>query len=184
MGNHYHLIIETAEGNLSRAMHYINSSYTTYSNIKRKRSGHLFQGRFKAILVDKDSYLLELSRYVHLNPVRAKMAAMPADYPYSSYGCLSSFSVCIEHRQCFRIMIQQDESTADSTAWQQVAAFVLLECPRATADQDTCRFLGEMKFFTDATNFLRLKQSFASSLEEVQHPVGSLHIFTGMDTFL
>lgn len=85
MGNHYHLIIETPEGNLSRAMHYINSSYTTYTNIKRKRSGHLFQGRFKAILIDKDSYLLELSRYIHLNPVRAKMVDVPQAYRYSSY---------------------------------------------------------------------------------------------------
>jgi putative transposase len=85
MGNHYHLIVETPEGNLSRAMHYINSSYTTYTNIKRKRSGHLFQGRYKAILIDKDSYLLELSRYVHLNPVRAKIADTPQAYRYSSY---------------------------------------------------------------------------------------------------
>jgi REP element-mobilizing transposase RayT len=85
MGNHYHLIIETPEGNLSRAMHYINSSYTTYTNIKRKRYGHLLQGRFKAILIDKDSYLLELSRYVHLNPARAKIVDTPQGYRYSSY---------------------------------------------------------------------------------------------------
>ena len=86
MTNHYHLIIETPEKNLSKIMHHINSSYTTYTNIKRKRSGHLLQGRFKSIIVDKDSYLLELSRYLHLNPVRAKMAQLPGDYPYSSYG--------------------------------------------------------------------------------------------------
>lgn len=85
MSNHYHLIMETPVANLSRIMHHINSSYTTYVNIKRKRSGHLFQGRYKAIVVDKDSYLLELSRYLHLNPVRAKMVENPEDYPYSSY---------------------------------------------------------------------------------------------------
>jgi putative transposase len=85
MTNHYHLIIETPEKNLSKIMHYINSSYTTYTNIKRKRKGHLFQGRYKAILVDKDNYLLELSRYLHLNPVRANMAQKPEDYSYSSY---------------------------------------------------------------------------------------------------
>jgi len=84
MGNHYHLIIETPEGNLSRIMHYINSSYTTYTNVKRKRNGHLFQGRYKAIIVDKDSYLLELSRYLHLNPVRAKMVQHPGEYLHSS----------------------------------------------------------------------------------------------------
>lgn len=85
MTNHYHLLIETPEKNLSKIMHHINSSYTTYTNVKRKRSGHLFQGRFKAIVADKDSYLLELSRYLHLNPVRAKIAERPEDYPYSSY---------------------------------------------------------------------------------------------------
>jgi putative transposase len=85
MTNHYHLILETPEKNLSKIMHFINSSYTTYTNVKRKRSGHLFQGRYKAILVDKDNYLLELSRYIHLNPVRVNMAQKPEEYPYSSY---------------------------------------------------------------------------------------------------
>lgn len=85
MTNHYHLLIETKEANLSKVMHYINSSYTNYINIKRRRSGHLFQGRYKSILIDRDSYLLELSRYLHLNPVRAKMVDRPEDYPYSSY---------------------------------------------------------------------------------------------------
>jgi len=80
MTNHYHLLIETPEKNLIRIMHYLNSSYTTYVNIKRKRSGHLFQGGYKTILVDRDSYLLGLSRYLHLNPVRANMVERPAEY--------------------------------------------------------------------------------------------------------
>lgn len=90
MTNHYHLILETPEKNLSRIMHHINSSYTTYTNIKRKRSGHLFQGRYKAIVVDKDNYLMELSRYLHLNPVRANMTQRPEEYPYSSYRTMVS----------------------------------------------------------------------------------------------
>ncbi|MEW6378761.1 MAG: transposase [bacterium] len=85
MTNHYHLIMETAQANLSKVMHYINGSYTTYFNTKRKRTGHLFQGRYKALLVERDNYLLELSRYLHLNPVRAKMVERPEDYPFSSY---------------------------------------------------------------------------------------------------
>lgn len=85
MTNHFHFLIETPQANLSKIMHHISSSYTTYINIKRKRSGHLLQGRYKAILVDRDSYLLELSRYLHLNPVRAKMVEKPDDYPHSSY---------------------------------------------------------------------------------------------------
>lgn len=85
MSNHYHLIIETPEANLSRTMHHINSAYTSHINRKRKRSGHLFQGRYKAIVVSKDSYLSELSRYIHLNPVRAGITQKPEEYQYSSY---------------------------------------------------------------------------------------------------
>jgi REP element-mobilizing transposase RayT len=85
MGNHYHLLIETTQPNLSRIMQYLNTSYTTYYNIKRKKYGHLFQGRYKSILVDKDAYLLELTRYIHLNPVRAKITSAPEKYKWSSY---------------------------------------------------------------------------------------------------
>jgi putative transposase len=85
MSNHYHLLIETPNSNISKIMHYLNSSYTTYINIKRDRSGHLFQGRYKSILVQKDNYLLELSRYIHLNPVKAGIVEKPQDYLHSSY---------------------------------------------------------------------------------------------------
>jgi putative transposase len=86
MTNHYHLLIETPEGNLGRVMHFINASYTNHFNRKHQRSGHLFQGRYKAILVDKDNYLLQLSLYLHLNPVRAGVVSRPEAYPYSSYS--------------------------------------------------------------------------------------------------
>ena len=85
MNNHYHLLLETPVGNLSQIMRHVNGAYTTYFNVKRKRAGHLFQGRYKAILVEADAYALELSRYMHLNPVRAGMVAKPEDYPWSSY---------------------------------------------------------------------------------------------------
>lgn len=73
MDNHYHLLIQTPDGNLSRGMRQLNGVYTQASNRRHRRVGHLFQGRFKAILVDSDAYLLELGRYVVLNPVRAGM---------------------------------------------------------------------------------------------------------------
>jgi REP element-mobilizing transposase RayT len=85
MTNHYHLMLETPFGDLALIMKYINSSYTTYFNVKRKRVGHLLQGRYKAILVEADSYAAELSRYMHLNPVRAGMVKFPEDYIWSSY---------------------------------------------------------------------------------------------------
>jgi putative transposase len=85
MSNHYHLLVETPEGNLSQIMRHINGAYTNYFNTKRQRTGHLFQGRYKAILVEKDAYALELSRYIHLNPVKAGMVEMPGEYRWSSY---------------------------------------------------------------------------------------------------
>lgn len=85
MSNHYHLLLETLEENLSQIMRHINGAYTTYFNVKRKRAGHLFQGRYKAILVEADEYATELSRYIHLNPVRAGMTVRPEEYQWSSY---------------------------------------------------------------------------------------------------
>lgn len=85
MDNHYHLLIETLKVNISQIMQNINTSYTVYINKKYKRSGHLLQGRFKGIIVDKDEYLMGLSRYIHLNPIRAAMVQKPEDYQWTSY---------------------------------------------------------------------------------------------------
>ena len=86
MGNHYHLMIETPEANLTKGMRHLNGVFTQWSNRRHKRSGHLFQGRYKAILVDRDSYFLELARYIVLNPVRAAMIKHPRLWAWSSYG--------------------------------------------------------------------------------------------------
>ena len=88
MGNHYHLVIRTAEANLSRLMRHINGVYTQAFNRRHQLTGHLFRGRFKAILVDSDSYLLEVCRYVDLNPVRANMVHRPDAYRWISYRAL------------------------------------------------------------------------------------------------
>ena len=85
MTNHYHLLIETIEPTLSRGMRHLNGVYTQEFNRRHRRTGHVFQGRFKAILVERDAYLLELARYVVLNPVRAKMVRRAQDWPWSSY---------------------------------------------------------------------------------------------------
>ena len=84
MDNHFHLFIETPRGNLSRIMHLINTSYSLYYNSRYSRVGHLFQGRFTAILIDADSYAMAVSRYIHLNPFRAGLVSDPHDYPWSS----------------------------------------------------------------------------------------------------
>jgi len=85
MDNHYHLIIETPKANLSLGMRQLNGLYTQSYNRRHRRIGHLFQGRFKAILVEKEPHLLELCRYVVLNPVRAKMVKHPEKWNWSSY---------------------------------------------------------------------------------------------------
>jgi hypothetical protein len=85
MDNHYHLLIETPEGNLVAGMRRLNGAYTQTFNRRHQRVGHLFQGRYKSIVVDKDSYLLELCRYIVLNPVRACMVAAVEEWPWSSY---------------------------------------------------------------------------------------------------
>jgi REP element-mobilizing transposase RayT len=85
MTTHDHLFVETPEPNLSAGIHLLNGSYTGYFNRRHRRVGHLFQGRFKAHLIDEEGYYLEISRSIHLNPVRAKMAGRPEEYRWSSY---------------------------------------------------------------------------------------------------
>ena len=85
MDNHYHLLVETPDANLSKGMRQLNGRYTQNFNREHHRVGHVFQGRYKAILIDKNSYLLELSRYIVLNPVRAHMVRSALDWPWSSY---------------------------------------------------------------------------------------------------
>ena len=94
MGNHLHLVLETPRGNLSRFMHRLQTAYTVYFNHRHQRHGHLLQGRYGACLVERDGYLLRLSRYVHLNPVFTKvLRSRPVgerrvflrQYPWSSY---------------------------------------------------------------------------------------------------
>lgn len=85
MSNHVHLAIQVADIPLSRIIQNLSFRYTRWINWRRSRSGHLFQGRYKAVLVDADAYLLELTRYIHLNPVRAGMVKEPEDFPWSGH---------------------------------------------------------------------------------------------------
>jgi putative transposase len=89
MGNHFHLLIETPLANLSRGMQRLNGRYTQWFNFRHHRAGHLFQGRFKAILVEKEEHLLELCRYIVLNPVRAGMVEIASKWRWSSYRATS-----------------------------------------------------------------------------------------------
>ncbi len=85
MDNHYHLLLQTPEPNLSKGMQELNGGYAAYFNTRHGRPGHLFQGRFKAVLVEAEGHWDELSRYIHLNPVRAGLAKKPERWAWSSY---------------------------------------------------------------------------------------------------
>jgi REP element-mobilizing transposase RayT len=86
MDNHYHLLLKTIDGNLSKAMQWFGTTYTRKFNLNHHTNGHLFQGRFKSIIVENDAYLLRLSCYIHRNPIRAGIVTRLADYQWSSYA--------------------------------------------------------------------------------------------------
>ncbi|MCP4652773.1 MAG: transposase [Candidatus Omnitrophica bacterium] len=152
MTNHYHLFIETTQPNLSRIMQYLNTSYTVYYNHKRKKSGHLFGGRYKSILVEQDSYYNRLTRYIHLNPVRAKILKKPGDYRWSSYrayikgktnGCVDITQVkqrLTMRLSAYRFFVETNQDNPDPIK-QAYAGFML----------------GSVKFIKDNLNQLKAK---------------------------
>ena len=91
MNNHYHIVIETPDGNLSKGMRQLNGVYTQIFNRRHHRVGHIFQGRYKAIVIQKESHLIEVCRYVVLNPVRAKTVKSPEEWRWSSYRATAGF---------------------------------------------------------------------------------------------
>ena len=90
MPNHYHLLLHTPDGNISRCMRHINGVYTQRYNRRHRKDGQLFRGRYKAVVVDGDSYLLEVLRYIHRNPLKARMVKDPADFEWSSHNGYTS----------------------------------------------------------------------------------------------
>jgi REP element-mobilizing transposase RayT len=129
MGNHYHLVLATRQGKLSGLMRHLNGVYTQRFNQRHGKVGHVFQGRFKAILVDRDAYLLAVCRYVDLNPVRARMVATPGDWPWSSYRALTGAAEApdwLGGRTLHALLIGREPlTTADwRAATQRYAAWV------------------------------------------------------------
>jgi REP element-mobilizing transposase RayT len=141
MGNHYHLVIETPDGNLSKGMRQLNGVYTQAFNRRHHRVGHLFQGRFKGILVQKESHYLEVCRYVVLNPVRAKAVKQPREWAWSSYratGGLAAVPRCLKVEEILSHFGQRrgpaqekyreyvGEGIAGATIWENLEAQSLL----------------------------------------------------------
>ncbi len=122
MGNHYHLLVETPEPNLVKGMRRLNGVYTQAFNRRHGRVGHVLQGRYKSILVDKDSYLLELCRYVVLNPVRAGMAHSAEDWHWSSYGPTVGAVPCPPWLAADRVLALFGEGAAARRAYGRFVA--------------------------------------------------------------
>lgn len=122
MGNHYHILIETSDGDTSIGMKRLNGLFAQYFNWKHERVGPLFQGRYKAILVDRENYFLELCRYIVLNPVRAGLSDLPENYMWSSYRItagLDEENGCIDRRAVLQ-WFTGDDDTIDNVARRYV----------------------------------------------------------------
>jgi len=146
MGNHYHLLIETPDANLAKGMRQLNGSYTQWSNRHHRRVGHLFQGRYKAILVDKDAYLLELCRYIVLNPVRARLVRSAGLWPWSSYRAMLGTQEAPKWLSVEALLLQFGRSR--SLARQRYAQFVA-QGVKAQSPWDNLKgqiYLGDERF--------------------------------------
>lgn len=148
MPNHFHLALETPADHLSRMMHFLITSYTVYFNKKHDRHGHLFQGRFRAILIEAVVYARELSRYIHLNPVRARLVESPEDYCWSSYRCFTGQAAPARWLDIYMILkLFNDDLTKARTVY---AAYIRegmgLETPRALVESAKRGILGSEEF--------------------------------------
>ncbi len=134
MSNHYHLLLKTVDANLSKAMQWFGTSFTRKFNLNNHTGGHLFQGRFKSIIVENDAYLLSLSYYIHRNPLRAKIVERLGDYQWSSYrfygykkkppDWLNTKTIldqlsCTDHHKAYRINVQH-YSEDEGSVWEDV----------------------------------------------------------------
>ncbi len=157
MSNHYHLVIETPKPNLSSAMRHINGVYAQSFNREHRRSGHVLQQRYRAILVERDEYLIELCRYVVLNPVRAGLCKHPADWPWSSYRSTAGLTISPGFLRNDWLLAQFASEPVE--AQRRYQKFVL--------DQDTSDPLEEVKgqVFLGAADFVTTHAPSAGSLE-------------------
>lgn len=110
MSNHYHLLVKTPNGNLSKAMRHLNGVYTQQFNQIENRDGTLFRGRYKSILIDSNEYLLGVSRYIHLNPIEAKICLDPLDYKWSSFRAYAKKNCAISWLKTAAILSLVDEN--------------------------------------------------------------------------
>ncbi|MCD2450013.1 transposase [Methylicorpusculum oleiharenae] len=135
MSIHYHVVVETIEGNLSKGMRQLNGVYTQTFNRRHRRVGHVFQGRYKALLVKKDSHLLELARYVVLNPVRAQRVKESAEWPWSSYQATISQALPLRCLQVHWLLSQLGSNRGK----RLLGIRILLESNGGSSFNQACR---------------------------------------------
>jgi putative transposase len=159
MPNHDHLFVETPEPNLSAGMQYLNGSYTSYFNRRHRRSGHLFQGRFKAHLVEEQGHFLEVSRYIHLNPVRAGIVSRPEAYRWSSYRSYWRAARRLPWITCTRVLGEfgREVTTARRAYGRFVRAGVDQPPPSPWAGALGGLLVGSERFVTKMRGLLRAR---------------------------
>ena len=192
MSNHYHLLLESPEGNLSQIMRHINGAHTTYFNVKRKRAGSLFQGRHKAILVEADEYALELSRYIHLNPVRAGMVERPEQHEWSSYNAFASRRQANDWLCCdliwemiggtgatacknYRVFVERNLGRTYESPLTNVFASSLLGSPDFVSEIST-RFLNEQTDQRNLPGRLKNDAGLREVVKAIVNDLGSLNV--------
>ena len=176
MKNHLHLLIEVDEVPLSSIMHNLQFRYTRKFNFRHKKDGHVFQGRYKAILCDRDTYLVELSAYIHLNPVRAGIVEYPREYRWSSYGTYiteGAESLVDEH---FLLSLFAKEKFHARRAYGQFVESRIREGHKEefyrVEDQ---RFLGDEQFVEGVAKFVneRITKKYSIPLDKIVSIVGA-----------
>jgi len=168
MTNHLHLLVQVAETPLSKIVQNFSFRYTRYINKKIKRTGHLFQGRYKAILIDADSYLLQLVRYIHYNPVRAKLVKECLDYPWSSHRAYMGYETI---PWLFTDWVLGQFSEDRKEAMRLYDKYLredreIASCPELTKGIREGRLLGDDRFYYEALKKTEQKASAHYSLEE------------------
>jgi len=159
MDNHYHLLIETTRPNLSRGMRELNGIYAQKLNYIKNSVGHVFESRYKSILVDKDNYLLELCRYIALNPVRAKMVENPEDWKWSSYRATLGSIKPPKYLNVLWILSNFDENIEKSKKKYKKFVFEGIGKESPWRELRGRIFLGSKKFIEEHEEKLSAKES-------------------------
>ena len=169
MRNHIHLIVQTGDISLSRIMQNVSLRFTKWINYTQSRTGHLFQGRYKALLIDAEAYLLELVRYIHLNPVRAGIVALVDEYPWSGHGAYLGKEILPWFTTDYVLSMLSSEVEQARKAYDSFVQDGIGEGKRIEFHSGTCegRILGSDSFTEDILAMVDQKGEQEYSLSEV-----------------